>query len=510
MLRADLRSLKFGAALNARKAYLRSLKRYGWRTVMDGPLDMKRLIERFTEYDENLNSGRGFSDSPDSGVLGWFESAILRSYFIMYEVTRDSHWLEKITSHFDRMVDNMVDLDGDGYPSWYTCTYSTAEVLTRKLHNRGTGEILPYHATLEEIALDKNMYPHLKMEGWSGLDIPMIERFRREKDARRIKDAEYIIEFVEKNRFVVVDLSNYKVIHEAEYVPGERVEFAPGFSVTIMGSPEAGDKFKVECRAVRPIWYIVHQGMFLYPVSLFIEAVVKDKTLRAAYSGKVKEYLDLIDGVIVPKIERYWVDVTDRSGAYRFTEKGSERFPNRILPHNQYLAMARTFLVLGEATSKPFYLDRALRMGRYFKENLHQNGDAYMWHYWDYYEDGRFHHGHIEDAGHGSIDVGFAIECCRRGVLFNNSELRRFCKTFTEQMWNGSLEKPKIGFRVNSKEGEAKPIRDWINLAQWDPRIFKICYRIFELMGEPAAYAPYILQGWNRMKEGLTASQPHL
>ncbi|RJS85666.1 hypothetical protein CW702_00835 [Candidatus Bathyarchaeota archaeon] len=473
---------------------------------MKAPFNEIDLIDRFVEYDENLNGGKGFSESSDSGVLGWFESSLLRSYFILFEVTGEKWWLDKITWHFDKIASKMANIGGDKYPSWHTCTYSTAEILTRKLHNRGRAEILPYKALSESISLDRTMYPTVKGDGWSGIDVPLLERVRRERDATKIKDSEYIIEFVRKDRFIVRDLSNFRIVYESTFESGEKIEFVPGVAVTIIGKPEVGDKFRVECRAVRPIWYVVHQGMILYPLALFMEVATKDKSLSREYSGKIREYINLIEENIVPKIERYWIDVNKESGAYRFTENSSERFPNRILPHNQYLAMARAFLVLNEVTSKRYYLIRALKMGRYFKDNLHLVDGAYIWHYWDYYEEGRFHHGFIEDIGHGSIDVGFAIECCRRGVLFNVHELRRFCKTFTDKIWNGSLSKPRLSRRVDGSGGESAHIRDWINLSQWDSKIFFICYGVFKGRDEPVFYIPYILEGWRRLLEGLKGS----
>jgi len=464
---------------------------------MEPPFDKDTLIEKFIEYDNDVNSGRGFSESPDSGILGWKESRFLHSYFIMYEATEDRRWLDKLVEHFDRVIANMADHDGDGYPTWHTPTFSTAEVLTRKLHNRGTAEILPSSASLENLCRGKKP-PYFT------LDTPIVERIRDIEKGEQIGDKEYVLEFTKKDRFVIRDLANWITVYESDYAPGKEIGFAPGFSVKIEGNPEIGDKFRIECRSIRTLGYLVHQGMFLYPVSLFMEAVVKDKALRDEFADKVKEYLDLIENVIIPKNERYWMDMTDHSGAYRVCESRTERYPNKILPHNQYLAMARTYFVLKEVSPNPFYLDRTLKMGRYFKDNLHEIGDAYTWHYWDWIEEGEFYHGHVEDTGHGTIDVGFAVECCRRGVLFDDSELLRFCKTFSGHMWNGSLENPKIGERVDTKEGDAKPFIGWINLAQWDPRIFDICYAIFVSLGEPATFAPYILQGWSRKVEGLS------
>ena len=55
-----------------------------------------------------------------SATLAWGESYYLNAYVKMYRVTRYMRWLDKVVDHFDRIVTNMSDHDGDGIPGWHT------------------------------------------------------------------------------------------------------------------------------------------------------------------------------------------------------------------------------------------------------------------------------------------------------------------------------------------------------------------------------------------------------
>ena len=92
--------------------------------------------------------------------------------------------------------------------------------------------------------------------------------------------------------------------------------------------------------------------MILYPVAQFIELALRDESLKARYGEKARAYLDLIEERVLRKQERYWVQMAPGMGAYRFTESSAERFPNRILPHNQYLALGRVYLVLKDVSGR--------------------------------------------------------------------------------------------------------------------------------------------------------------
>ena len=89
-------------------------------------VDVATLAEAYKMHDMSLNEGKGHSESTDSGTLGWGEGAVIQTYAQMWEATEDPYWLTKIGAHFQRIMENASDPDGDGYLSWSTKTYSCA------------------------------------------------------------------------------------------------------------------------------------------------------------------------------------------------------------------------------------------------------------------------------------------------------------------------------------------------------------------------------------------------
>ena len=426
--------------------------------------DPEALAKRFVGFDVSRNAGKAYSESASSATLAWGESYYLNAYVKMYRVTRYTRWLDKVVDHFDRMVANMSDHDGDGIPGWHTDRYSVSRMRARALHNRGTASIRPEEATVTDIA-----------------------------QAHEAIDAEFIVERFASNRFVVRDVARSAVVYDGPYSLGQDIPGIPGFELRLDRIPEIGDKFRVETWAVRPLEYAVHEGMILYPIAQFIELALGDENLKGRYEEKARSYLGLIEERVLRKQERYWVQMAPGMGAYRFTESSAERFPNRILPHNQYLALGRVFLVLKDVSEDPLFKERATQMAAFFKNSLKETVDAYTWAYWNWVEAGGPDQSRTEDTSHGHIDVEFAVEAYRRGVVFTRADMLRFARTLTDQMWNGSLSNPKIGARVDGQDGDAAIIRGWIELCRWDSRIWDIYWALFNRLDGPGLEIPHIL-----------------
>jgi hypothetical protein len=426
--------------------------------------DPEALAKRFVGFDVSRNAGKAYSESASSATLAWGESYYLNAYVKMYRVTRYTRWLDKVVDHFDRMVANMSDHDGDGIPGWNTDRYSVSRMRARALHNRGTASIRPEEATVTNI-----------------------------EQAHEAIDAEYIFERIGPDRYVVRNLTGPEVVYDGPYSLGQDIPGIAGFKLRLDRVPEIGDKFRVETWAVRPLEYAVHEGMILYPIAQFIELALQNESLKERYEEKARSYLSLIEEHVLRKQERYWVQMAPGVGAYRFTESSAERFPNRILPHNQYLALGRVFLVLKDVSDHPLFKERANQMASFFKNSLKETGGAYTWAYWDWVEAGRPDQSRTEDTSHGHIDVEFAVEAYRRGVVFTRADMLRFARTLTDQMWNGSLPNPKIGARVDGQDGDATIIRGWIELCRWDPRIWDIYWALFNRLDGPGLEIPHIL-----------------
>ena len=437
------------------------------------PFDLQEMVERFAGYDRSHNRGRGQADEPDSGSLGWGESGYLDAYVKLYESTGDEGWLGKVVDHFDRMIATGQDHFADGHATWVTPTYSVALVRTGPMHNRGMARITPQEDRVWVI-----------------------------RGGDMARDSIRIVEILPGRRYAVQEYGTRKVLAGGRFRPGLTLNgFAP-FKISIEGTARVGDRFWVQVFAGEPLEYIVHQGMFLHPVSRFVEHVMKDVQLKAGFGTSARAYLRFIGEQIADKHERDWVDLSPSAGGYRFSPWMTERFPNRIMPHNQYLALARAYLSLQSVSRKRLFADRAHRMAKNFRRHLWKTGRAYTWHYWDWLEGGVQGNSGVEDTSHGRIDVGFAVDACRSGVVFNNADMKRFAHTLLDQMWNGSVDDPVIGGRVDSMDGDSTPCADWIDLCQWNPRVWDVMWAVFCKAAQPVEMIPSILQGWRRLGEG--------
>ena len=225
-------------------------------------IDVAKLAEAYKAYDMTRNEGKGHSESADSGTLGWGEGAVIQSYAQMWEATEDPYWLTKIGEHFQRIMAGASDPDGDGFLSWSTKTYSCAVARAERLHNVSEADIEP--------AYQKNM---------------------NGKAAAKCTGHTYIIEFhTGPEQFRILDWNTREVVAaDVAYEDGAAITQIPPFRFKISGQPHQGDRFMVRTVAPEPIEFAVHQGMFVYPTALFIEAVKTRPELRERFGGRCRE-----------------------------------------------------------------------------------------------------------------------------------------------------------------------------------------------------------------------------
>jgi len=435
------------------------------------PFSVDDLVEAFALHDESVEGGRGRSDSGDSGHLGWGEAAFLDGYVKLYMASGDAAWLDKVVDHADRVFAHRSDCLGDGRLTWVTDTYSVAWLEAGPLHNRGTGSLEVRESRI------------WKTRGGAG-----------------VGDAELALEVLDGRRYRLCRAGSSVPLHQGTYRSGADIAALRPFSVALTGRHRPGDCYVVRTFAPRPLEYIVHQGQFLYPIARFCELAHQRRDLRG-YRSRARHYVDVIHE-LARQAEPDWLDMGRGAGAYRFSTSPSQRLPNRILPHNQYLSMARAYAVLTAVSRRRLFSERARAMGALFRRNLRRVGAAYEWHYWDWTEAGEPGHSAVEDTSHGNIDICFAVEACRRDLGFRAADMKRFAAALLERMWNGSLELPQLAHRVDGAPGDTRTFRSWIDLCQWEPRVWDVLWALYERFGRPAADAPSLLQGWLRRVEG--------
>ena len=179
------------------------------------------------------------------------------------------------------------------------------------------------------------------------------------------------------------------------------------------GSYTTGGKFAI---------FAVHTGMITYPMAKFA-AIVTENPGLSRYAGDRELFLQAARAAVAVHADD-WVD-KGSFGYYKFPNDMPYKQAGMGLPHNQYLAMARTELMIYRATGDTSYQNRALKMLQHFKNNLivDQPINGYRWRYSSFYSSS------WEDTGHAAIDIDAAFEGYKAGLVFNKDDMIRFANT---------------------------------------------------------------------------------
>jgi hypothetical protein len=71
-------------------------------------------VYRYSIHDSRRNEGWGAADSADGNPLAWSGGPILADYVDLFRLTGERYWLDQLCRQFDRMLENAVELEGDG------------------------------------------------------------------------------------------------------------------------------------------------------------------------------------------------------------------------------------------------------------------------------------------------------------------------------------------------------------------------------------------------------------
>jgi len=446
-------------------------------------VEREELLVKFKLWDDDFNGGMGFADSRSAATLGLDEGEMLCNYLKCYRVSGDTRWLDKVVRHFDVMAGNMEDEDGDGFKGWRTNLLSLAMVQMEPCRgNKGSGRVV---------------VPEQRYR--------LYEHGRTSRRAAAIRGDSYLIEFTGPERLRVInETARDTVAQDRSYVSGGAIELMPGIRVWIEGAPVAGDKFRVRTFAGAELEHVLYDGLVAYPMAQFIALVRPDAKLRGRYGAKADEYLKLIDRHIFQKWERCWKYLDGEDGAYVATDDRSERFPGRVLPHAEYLALGRAFLVLTDAVAgdtRKWYMRRARAMARHFAMQLkaagggksaaeggRESGKAVIWSRADWDKS-------APDLFSAGLAVEFVREAAAREVEFREEDLQFFAEAFLQRVWNGSLTSPRFAGRLDGK-GECRDgsaLMEWLCLSSADVRVFEAVLAFFMDSGRPVAMVPSIL-----------------
>jgi len=464
-------------------------------------------VAKYKAYLQTLNGGAGYSLYLDSGTLAWAESYLLDDFYKLYAVTGDRYWLSLMAEHIDQSI----------YTISQNVEVTSAVTLTSDQLRPVVDDLVHKARATDMTRLDEfgyptwlSLYPGWRSKRYSTAAAKVVEsqsavsklspdpaRITKLDRAKEVTGHRYEIHFGDEYHYSVSDLTAGQFLERwAEFKYGDPITRIPGVTVKVEWAPKKGDQFIIQTIEQKPLQFAAHDGMMLYPIAKFIELVMQDPNLRSMYGRKAESYMKFFQELYGKKWDRYWVEYSAQSGTYKSTESPAELYPNRLLPVNQNNALARAYLVFsGQGVSNDVQMrERSRRMLQYFKNYLKQNGSAWKWNYWEAsVPDTQFY---TEDTSHAHTDISTALEGYHRGIVFDRETMMGFVHTFLDVMWNGSMDNPNFGDRVDSKEGGTVFYpRSWVELCEFSPNVWNVWANWFRAKGEPVQHIPSLLYG---------------
>ncbi|MCG7551045.1 carbohydrate binding domain-containing protein [Pseudoalteromonas sp. Of7M-16] len=230
--------------------------------------------------------------------------------------------------------------------------------------------------------------------------------------------------------------------------------------------------------------YLVHDGMITAPMAKFIK-LARTGRLEPRFSQFADEYYDFLVTQIFPKWQKDLHGTLSGNLVYLFADDSSSRKPGQSLPHNQYLALQRTYAELAQIEGHdPNHKFMAQELIKAFKSSLklgqYHSGSGltankYEWSYWsilsdrDTINDG-FNWTGTEDTSHGNLDVAAAFSSYYAGVGLNKEDMTYFANTADFMISHCD----NFSKHVNKCYGDESftSLRWWMQLAEFKPSIY--------------------------------------
>lgn len=428
----------------------------------------------------------GQPDYPNEnrGALAWGQSYILRSYLTMYAAFNDTHYLDLLCRNVDAIVKTrdsvrgVTDWRGESLPAWRAFAPYTA----------GDVDVSGADGT-----------PVLRLRTALTFAEQVVGEIVHESADR------FTVTFTDTRTGLTDTFADVTMDAASPDFVVKRIYYASPTSTRTTAvdlrsdnspaMPQAGSYAMTSHHVI----FAVHTGMIAGPIAEFCHLVRRKPRLHRRYGAKAAHYLRVVrDAVAVHDVEWRQNDVGE--GWYDW-EKGTPLgFDGCELPHNQYLALATTQVYLAGLVDDGPYRDRAVRMLTTFRNDLRTLENSYIYPYW--WGKGHLYNGYtqadnvsewtpaypngarqIDDGSHAAISIAAAFAGYRSGLVFDESDMKRFAATYTDNLMayddNGDAH---VWYRVNGTANlGAQDLQAprWVDLARWDERIFTHAREIF-------------------------------
>ena len=103
-------------------------------------------------------------------------------------------------------------------------------------------------------------------------------------------------------------------------------------------------------------------------------------------------------------------------------------------------ALGRVHVELSRIYGQTAHLEKAKKLAHFFRNRIVQrNNNSYSWEYWPKPAESANGNNPAEDVTHAQINVHFACLAYQNGIVFDETDMKRFSNTLTKNiMQNGS------------------------------------------------------------------------
>lgn len=427
----------------------------------------------------------------ETGAYAWQEAYVLRAYLAMYRATGDTRYLDKFVLHANAVVARtdkargVPDYRGRSLPAWRTggsYTYAVrylndwrGKAVIRVLANRdrNNNETRVIVTSTRRGTVFTLGARNKRLNIWETYRGLSMNPRSRNYVARRVNSVSRLIQVSRMRRARAL--------------------------------PNPIPRRTAHSLAARPlpVLFAVHTALVTYPLAQFARMVGEDPALKGSYEETASRFL----AAAVRAVAVHDGDWRS-SGAYGYYvfPRGAPIWSDGVvLPHNQNLAMGRTFLELYAATGVHAYLERAERLAVMFKAHLRRDvSGAYVWDYW--WGPGysgwnaarspslntRVYRGYraLEDISHGAISSDFASLAATRTTSMDATDQIGFANTFHANMTRADGE---LAWTVSGQGlagGWGACSGEWLGLAGVSRNVFLTTKRVLAgLINGPAQRA---------------------
>ncbi len=459
--------------------------------------------ERFDEMAGQMDKARDLEALEGDG-MAWNQAYVLRAYLDMYQATEDRGYLRRFVALADGILavrDDALgrqDYAGRSRPLWGIAgNYTMATATLRDDRNRDALAIRSIRYAYNNqtrVTIERGTEPSTWRLSHGNKYWEKLNRGRQTFDNLSLDP--------KSPRYVEAVVNHPDYVADRDF--SRKLAEAPSFLLVVTDLRADAVPEQKTLRPVRDIPLVAHRvgyqgyiGPIYSPMTRFASLVERDQSLQADFGQAAQRYISAAEESLATWESCWRNGPGEGEGYYLLIPKGEPFWCDGVgAPLNYLGAVGQVLLDLHDLTGKPAYRDKAHRIGRLFKNELElRDNGAYVWQYWwgsgkngwtkaDALSDNTPAYSpakYDEDMSHAAWEVEFAVQAYRRGIVFNEEDMGRLAATFTKNLW--VPESNDLTDRVNGDRNQKGTHNiaggGWLELCEFDPRIFDIMHRIF-------------------------------